>query len=366
MTRSQRTLRSGRQAVVAAVVAAAAATAGAAAGRAVAVTSQPALAGVERELFLMGTRLRLAIAATDRATAERAAEAAIRALEATEARLSTWRDDSELARLNRAPVGTSHVLSPALASELEAALRCSTETGEAFDPGVGALVALWDLRGAGRVPAAAEIAATLPASRAGALTLAGGTAVRRDPGLRLDEGGFGKGAGLDEALAAAARAGAREGWIDLGGQTALLGAGPWPLEVAHPDHRERPVVALELDRGSLATSGNGERGLRVGDVAVGHLLDPRTGRPAPDFGSVSVWAENALAADCLATGLYVLGPEAALAWAASRPEVAVLVLERRAGGLLARASANLAGRVRALAREVELSFGGAPAASAGR
>jgi thiamine biosynthesis lipoprotein ApbE len=114
------------------------------------------------------------------------------------------------------------------------------------------------------------------------------------------------------------------------------------------------VVELTLAGGSLSTSGNGERGRRVAGEVVGHLLDPRTGAPAPDFGSLSVWAESGLLADCLSTGLFVLGPDAALAWAARHPEVGVLVLERRAGGLRARASARLAGRVRALAPGVEL------------
>src|SRR5258708_7730745 len=61
---------------------------------------------VERQLFLMGTRATLAVTAGDRATALAATEVAVRALESSEARLSTWRGDSELSRLNQAPVAT--------------------------------------------------------------------------------------------------------------------------------------------------------------------------------------------------------------------------------------------------------------------
>ena len=322
-------------------------------------------AAVERELAAMGTSLRMRIEAADREGALRASEAALAAIAETEARLSTWRDDSELARLNAATPGETVALSAATAAELAAAARCGADTGGAFEPAVGRLVDLWDLRGAGRFPTEREVAAALPASRRAAWRLDGGRAARLHPATRLEEGGFGKGAGLDRAVAALAGVpGVSAAWLDLGGQTALLGAGPWSLAVAHPDRRERAAVELLVDGGSVSTSGNGERGLRVGGETLGHLLDPRTGRPAPDFGSLTVWAPNALLADCLSTGLYVLGPDAALAYAAAHPEVQVLALVREpGGGVEGRASAGLAGRLRALAPEVRIAIEESRAAS---
>ena len=104
---------------------------------------------VERRVMLMGTSLEIAVEAADRAAGLAASERAVAALEAAEARLSTWRDDTELARLNRAPVGEPAALSPALARDLAAARRCWQETEGAFDPGVGALVRAWGLRTGG-------------------------------------------------------------------------------------------------------------------------------------------------------------------------------------------------------------------------
>lgn len=311
---------------------------------------------VERELAVMGTALRMRIEAGDRAAALRASEAAFAALAETEARLSTWRDDSELARLNAAPVGESVTLSAVTAAELAAAARCGADTAGAFEPAVGRLVDLWDLRGAGRIPGAGELAAALPASLAAAWRIEGSRAARLHPATRLEEGGFGKGAGLDRALGALAGVpGVAAAWLDLGGQTALLGPGSWTVAVAHPDLRERAAVELLVGGGSVSTTGNGERGLEVAGRRIGHVLDPRTGAPAPDFGSLTVWAPGALRADCLSTGLYVLGPEAALAYAAAHPEVQVLALVRSAGGALtARASSGLAGRLRAVAPEVRI------------
>jgi len=304
---------------------------------------------VRRQLGLMGTRLELEVRARDRRTALAASEAAVRALEAAEARLSTWRSDSELAALNAAPPGQTVPLSPELAAELAACARWSRATDGAFDPVVGALVAAWDLRGGGREPAPGELAAARAASGLRHLCLEDGGAVRRHPRATLEEGAWGKGAGLDAAARALAGAGAEGAFLDLGGQILLLGQEAASVAVAHPRHRDRPLLELRLLPGrSLATSGNSERAIRVGGRRRGHLLDPRTGRPAPDFGSLVVEADSALAADCLSTGLYVLGPEAALAWAASRPDVEVLVLEEHDGVLRVRATPGLARRCRSL------------------
>jgi thiamine biosynthesis lipoprotein len=312
----------------------------------------PERALVERRLGMMGTSLDIAVEAASREAALAASERAVQALEAAEARLSTWRDDTELARLNQAPVGAVQTLSPALADDLGEARRCWEETDGAFDPAVGALVRAWDLRGKGRVPSPAERREAVEAGRMDYLRLDGRTAVRERAGLVLEEGGFGKGAGLAEALAVLSRdPGVVRASLNLGGQLAVLDRRPgkrWDVPVADPDRRDRAVVSLSIDRGSVSTSGNSEK--------PGHLLDPRTGEPAPDFGSMTVWAEDPLRADCLSTGLYVLGPDRALAWAAAHPDVEVLVLRREGGKLEALASPGLKGNLERLTSEVAIRF----------
>jgi len=311
---------------------------------------------VERSLGLMGTSLELLVEARDRATALTASERAVRALETTEARLSTWRPDSELSRLNAAPPRTAFPTSPELAAELAAVRHWWQETDGRFDPGVGGLVQAWDLRGSGRRPSQAELIQARAASGLESLSLEGRNATREHADLILEEGGFGKGAGLDAALSALRQAGATRAVLDLGGQVALLGPGPFRLAVAHPDDRARPLLEVSLDGGSLATSGNSERGIVVDGERLGHLLDPRTGRPAPDFGSVTVWAPDALTADCLSTALYVAGPDEALAWVAERPGIEVIVIERKGESLRVRASDGLRGRLRPLWGELDLRF----------
>jgi len=316
-------------------------------------------AELERRLGAMGTWLDVAVAAPDRQRALKASEAAVRAVEAVERRLSTWRDDSELARLNAAPVGRAVAVSAALFADLERAQAVWRATDGAFDPAVGALVGAWDLRGEGRVPADAELALARVPGGFGALRLervdGEPRATRTHAALRIEEGGFGKGIGLDAARAELERSGATRARVDLGGQVLAFGA-PVRVRLADPDQRARAVLDVELAAGSLATSGNSERAIEVDGVRYGHLLDPRSGWPAADFGSLSVVADDATTADALSTGLYAMGPERALAWASEHAGVEVIVLERAAGGLRARATAGLEGRVRALADDLALEL----------
>lgn len=321
---------------------------------------------VERRLSIMGTSLDIRVEAADRERALLASERAVTALETAESRLSTWREDTELSRLNRAPAGQPFTLSPDLAADLGAARRCWQETDGAFDPSVGELVQAWGLRKGGRRPGPDELREAVDAAGLEGLRLGPeGVAVRERTGLILEEGGFGKGAGLAEALDEVARdPGVTRASLDLGGQVAVIGS--WAIPVADPRLRDRPAVALTIDGGSVSTSGNSERGIVVAGERLGHILDPRSGQPSPDFGSLTVWTADPLRADCLSTGLYVLGPEAALEWAARHPGVEVLVLRTRGERLEALASAGLAGRLEPLADDVEVKFGSETTESGGR
>jgi thiamine biosynthesis lipoprotein len=312
---------------------------------------------VERQLALMGTELKLSVTASDRATALRASEAAVRALEATELRLSTWSKSSELARFNRTPVNVNTALSEALAGELERAVWCTRVTDGAFDPTVGALVDAWGLRQGGRLPSKTELARALDATGIKKLSVLEGVAQRHHPAVRIEEGGFGKGAGLNAALLAGRTAGASVLFLELGGQIAASSNDDQVFEVgiAHPYERDQTVATWHMPAGSLATTGNSERGFTFDGKRYAHILDPRSGRPVDDFGSLSVWTKDALIADCLATGLYVLGADAALEWIAAHHGVEGLVVSESEGGLSLRASPGLRGHITELI-ELSLTF----------
>jgi thiamine biosynthesis lipoprotein len=289
----------------------------------------------------MGTTLRIGVRAPDRKAGIAAIEEAFHAVRRDDSLLSTWRDDSEIMRLNRAPAGTPVVLPVELYRLLRDCQRWSRETGGAFDPGIGALVDVWDLRRAGRIPSAAELSAARARSGIGRFSFAdrSHSVTRSRAGAWIDTGAFGKGAALGSARSALRRHGIESAFLNFGGQVLALGAdrgADWIVPVADPARRAEPVMRLRLRGRSASTSAQSERWVEVEGRKLGHILDPRSGEPVPAWGSVTVVAKDPTLADVYSTALLVLGPERAIAWGRSRQDLGVLVLEDRQGRLVPR------------------------------
>ncbi|MBM3975155.1 MAG: FAD:protein FMN transferase [Planctomycetes bacterium] len=313
-------------------------------------------AQVERVVVAMGTTLRVEVTATDRATGLAATEAAVRAVEAVEQRLSAWRDDSEVSRLNRASIDAPFALSTELRADLEMVAGWWRSTDGAFDPTIGALFAVYDLRGGGRWPDAEALRAARHTTGFAHVAVVDGAMARRRA-VQFDTGAFGKGLALDAAAAAARTAGASAATLDFGGQLLVSGGiaeRTAALAIADPRDRRRSVLRLEIPGGSVATTGNSEHGRIVDGRRLGHVLDPRSGLPAEDFGSVTVWCTDAAAADAYSTALFVMGPDQALRWAAAHEQVEALALQIVGDTLRARATPKLRSRLTALVPDVQL------------
>ena len=146
-----------------------------------------------RHLAVMGTAFALTVSAPTRERALAASEAAVRAVEAAESLLSTWREDTPLARLNAAAPGERLPVTPKLFTLLKSVFAWEERTGGAFDPAVAPLVRVWGLRSGGRVPGAAELAAARRASDPSLFTFEESPlrVFRRDALAGIDEGAWG-------------------------------------------------------------------------------------------------------------------------------------------------------------------------------
>ena len=286
---------------------------------------------VERRAYLMGTTCTIVIVAPDRSTGLAAAEAAFAEIARSEDRLSTWRDDTVLARLNRFPVGKPFSLDARMFDLFVRLRELRDSSGGGFDPASGRLLEAWDVRGAGRVPTRDERAAALAGGGMNLLRLdaAASTVTRLAPGVLLDAGAFGKGEALARAAEELRDRGLSRFSIDFGGQVSVgsdtTGEG---IAIADPRQRDRPVGRFRLNGLSAATSTQSER--------PGHILDPRTGQRAAAFGSVTAVSPDPLVADAMSTAMFVLGPEAGLQLAEERPDLEALFLMQTPAGLRAR------------------------------
>lgn len=303
-----------------------------------------------RARFLMGTRLQIILPPD---APEAAFDEAFSEVERLETILSNWRDDSEVSRLNRSPVGVPFRCSADLFAALRAALRVARDTEGAFDPTVEPLVRRLGLRPPeDRLP---EVVGIQDPAIGTTQTLVpedmpiGWRHVRLDrsdrsvrfdaPGVGIDLGGIGKGIGLDAAARVLMRRGVRTALLDFGGQVLAIGAprgrAGWDVSVSGPGDRQRGVASITLRNLSASTSGNDERSVPGTIRRVGHILDPSRGSPAGFGGAVTVVSRAAAAADALSTAMFVMGPERGGAWAEASG-LAALFLWRGPDGALER------------------------------
>jgi thiamine biosynthesis lipoprotein len=244
----------------------------------------PSAVAATRVQYLMGT-----VCEVD---ADVPADAAFAECQRIESMLSTWRDDSELARVNRGAAPSDE-----LRALLEVAESYKRETDGAFDPHIRALLDKWGIR-------VAQTLLSVP-DRQECLSHT----------LDYEEGAFAKGYAIDRMLDILRHAGATQAVINFGGQVGTLAN--VEVTIADPKHRDRPIVALTLDKRSLSTSSTSEK--------PNHIIDPRSGQPVPARGSVSVIGDDATVADILSTALYVMGRERGLEWARAHHVIAIFI-----------------------------------------
>jgi thiamine biosynthesis lipoprotein len=283
----------------------------------------------------MGTTVEIYLYASEANRAWEVMEAAFREIERVEATLSSYRPTSEITRINAGAARGPVVTDPEVFRLLEWALDFSMWTGGGFDITVGPLVEAWGFfQGDGRLPSRSELAEAR--ARTGWTKVVLDPTVRSvrfaTPELRLDLGGVAKGWALDCA--------ARE-LASLGVAVALLGAGQsswiamgappdkpgWLVEVPDPMDPGAVLATVGLRDRSLSTSGSSERHFEVGGKRYGHILDPRTGRPAEGVTQVTVMATHAYQTDALSTALFVLGPDEATELLAGRGDLSALLVE---------------------------------------
>ncbi len=270
----------------------------------------------------LGTTFKVAIVDAPETLDEATLEAQIVAsLSTLDELASTWRDDSELSKLNANPSTDWMLVSPALCEILDRALRVSAVTGGAFDVTVGPLVNLWGFGPDGPVtepPSDDGIASALVAVGYDKIEAdCEAKRVRKDvPQLYVDLSGWAKGHAVDELASLLDDAGLDDYLVEIGGEIRVKGHNSegldWALAVEAPSTSKRvPQAVVRVTNSSVATSGDYRNYFEYDGSYYSHTIDARTGRPVThNLAAVTVVTPSAAYADAMATALLVLGPEA--------------------------------------------------------
>ncbi|PHV10422.1 FAD:protein FMN transferase [Chitinimonas sp. BJB300] len=262
-----------------------------------------------------------------------------KAVDDVDAHMSTWKPDSALMCLNRAPVGTTVVVPDDLAKVLALSLAIGRTSGGAFDISMGDAVRAW-----GFGPEAVDVegirtAMAVPRRPTHEVLEINGKLVRKRDAITLDLNGIAKGYGVDRLAETLRICGIEAGLVGVDGEMRALGLRPdgeaWTIAVEAPDPNCRaPHSLLSLQDAAVATSGDYRHWVIVQGRHLSHTMDPKRGAPLMSSpASVTVVAPTCAEADAWATALMVAGPEIGTALAARQGLSALFLMREDSDGI---------------------------------
>jgi thiamine biosynthesis lipoprotein len=276
-------------------------------------------ARVTREDKAMGTHVAFAAFTTPsigEAAIRAAFDGALAEIRRIEALMTTWREDSELSRVNAAAGKEPVAVGQETFDIVKEAVHTSEISEGTFDITFHSLHGLWkfdeDLDP--HPPSDAQIKAKLPfvGYRHIHLDPAARTIFLDNPGTQISLGGIAKGYAVDRATKVLREAGLASFYVQAGGDLYAAGrkpdGSPWSAGIRDPRGPEGSYFALiALSDHAFSTAGDYERSYVIDGKRYHHIIDPRTGRPATASRSVTIYAPTALLADAIDDAVFILG-----------------------------------------------------------
>ncbi len=230
--------------------------------------------------------------------------------------LSSHNEKSQVYALNR-EINMMVDSEGRLLSVLDTAYTISRLTNGAYDPTIGDLVELWNVKGGGPVPDDVDIMESLLHTGTDKIVMNGNTIKKADALTKIDLGGIGKGYATQELLKYLSTTDIPYGLVSVGGSIGVFGekksGDPYKIGIKDPSNPAELLGYLHLSSGFLSVSGDSEAYFEADGVRYHHIIDPVTGYPAASgLRSVVCISANGTTADALSTALYVMGAEEAM------------------------------------------------------
>lgn len=292
----------------------------------------------------------------DEVVADQAATEAIQLLNRLHATLNRFDEASELSQFNATPPNVPFVCSDLLWMAFVSAKDAYAITNGTFDVTIGPLMTYWK-----RVAMHPEQEHS-PAELANAQACTGfdklllneaeHTVTKSQEGMMVDFGGLAKGLALDLVSPLVKRQGISRILLDLGGNLYLDNPDELPeagdVFIRNPTPGEQPAEQMLIkltnaNRRFIATSANSERPLSAkDDHFIGHIMDPRTGKPATAMMQVTAVTTSGAHSDVFSTAVFIGGTALAEQLAHDHPNTGFVLLADDATAPLSIGNAELA------------------------
>jgi len=268
--------------------------------------------------YSLGTIINLRVQGVQ---AKQAIEDSLEKLNDIDDKMSAFKKDSEISKINLKAGVTSQIISKDTYLVIKEALRYSKLLDGAFDPTIRPLVSLWNIGTAKeKIPEKCEIDEGLKLVNYKDVILndSNYSIMLKAEKQSLDLGGIAKGFAADEIRDIFYKYSISSALIDLGGNIFALGSKedgtPWRIGIQNPfKDRGEFMGVVSVNTKSVVTSGNYERYFIKGGKRFHHIIDPKTGYPSDSkIISATIISDNSINGDGLSTGVYIIGIDKAM------------------------------------------------------
>ncbi|TFG41358.1 MAG: FAD:protein FMN transferase [Chromatiales bacterium] len=280
---------------------------------------------------MMGTEVSVYLWSDDAEAGLANVEAVFQEADRIDRLMSTYKDDSEISKINRhaadAPVSSGEELYQLISRSLE----ISVLTQGAFDITYESVGQHFDFRARQR-PDEATIKSELENIdfRFVQLDAATRTVAFKKQGVRINLGGIAKGYVVECGINILRAKGVENAIVTAGGDTRLLGdrrGRPWMVGIRDPRKDGEVAISLPLQDEAISTSGDYERYFEEDGVRYHHIIQPSTGRSATGVHSATVFGPDAVTTDALSTSVFVMGVDQGLRMIATLPDYESIVID---------------------------------------
>lgn len=265
----------------------------------------------KRTTLVMGSTIEIQVRGRDGEKANMAINAAFEESKRLDTLFSTYIKNNNMWRINN-----SNVERIAVDKETFLMLRKSEEiwnlTDGAFDVAIGKIVELVGFdKNSPKLPPPDEVVKALDNVGWKKIKLEEPYILVKPVNVKISFNAIVPGYAADKCAQVLKKHGIKNYLVNVGGEIFAKGI-DWKIGIQHPRKQNELMGTIVADGNGISTSGDYQQYFNKNGKRFTHIFNPVTGYPANECEAVTIIAKDALTADALSTGIFVLGPKKGL------------------------------------------------------
>lgn len=262
---------------------------------------------INRTTIVMGSTIEIQVREADEAQANKAISAAFAESKRLDTLFSTYLKNNNMWRINN-----NDEEKLVVDNETYLMLKKSDElwkqTDGAFDVAIGKIIDLVGFENnSPRLPLPQEVIKAVKNVGWKKIRLTDPNVLFKPKNVKISFNAIVPGYAADKCSQILEENGIKNYLVNVGGEIFAEGK-DWKIGIQHPRKQNELLGAIVANGFGVSTSGDYQQYFKKDGKRFTHIFNPVTGYPANQCEAVTIIAKDALTADALSTGIFVLGP----------------------------------------------------------